>query len=744
MMGRYKYADEHFEDSSQALYFIEQRHHTEALQTNNKFQGYCILNILKTQNIKMISSLWQQLATAIILLLLVSGEELNLNCERDYCDYERHATTITLRQPSSESLLYKDFSGRHIYNDQRLQIPHERYEETHLNILTNNRRIEREVRRSRENRERHSNHRGYAENERENFRQEFERNPIVIQYQDFPSSNNRLADERRSHSGRMRNEFGRSEDRIVNRDDHANRQRERIELNDRRQEQHYRERETNENRLRFNRFENPNDNREILRQAKYNRFDERSGTSQRREQEERRVAEREIMRQIDNRENSKRTLAHRLERRIEREDMMKQSRQFTNREEPARVQARQIEESSAVTRLEARRAYDEIKVEKSRQTRNDLRLEINPDKHHRDDGQEIVRDIRQNREQRREIRFEDANREKYFEFRQRGDNPRIFEQSVNAQRDNRVIRVNAQHLANTRVNAERNNRERFEDNFNRYDRLNQYSRLQIRDISRNRDELIRERSDVYEKHLRDHRQRTVEINFEQRDTVMSRENSRENLNLQKTVVNRNNRSERTDRAQQADRINAYSLGRDDSPKAYETNHENRNLQRVLINMNKQEERVDGTRQFAHDDDRMLNEKHSQYSLDRYTYSRREMGENLNYFLTAGMRRHEMKRFNRLQVSPNERIDRGQRGLSRESYEIARDEFRRFTNERNISKGFIGKPDVMLKKIYIALAQGALICLIIVKALKSKEEIKLTINRQEVPQQLKEFVQMIIF
>lgn len=666
--------------------------------------------------------MWQQLATAIILLLLVSGEELNLNCERDYCDYERHATTITLRQPSSESLLYKDFSGEHIYNDRRLQIPHERYEDNHLNMLTNNRRIEREVRRSRENRERHSNHRGYAENGRENFRQEFERNPVVIQHQDFPSSNNRLEDERRSLSARMRNEFERS-DRIVNRDDRANRQRERIELNDRRQEQHYRERETNENRLRFNRFENPNDNREILRQAKYNRLDERSGTRQRREQEERRVAEREIMRQIDNGENSKRTLAHRLERRIEREVMMKQSRQFTNREQPARVQERQIEESSAVTRLEARRAYDEIKVEKSRQTRNDLRLKINPDKQHRDVGQEIVRDIRQNREQRREIRFEDANREKYFEFRQRDDNRRSFEQSTNEQRYNRVVPVNAQHLANTHVNAERNNRERFEDNFNHYDRLNQYSRLQIRDISRNRDELIRDRSDIYEKHLRDHRQRNVEINFEQRGTVMSHENSRENLNLQRTVVNRNNKAEKTDRAQQSDHINAYRLGRDDSPKAYETNHENRNLQRVLINTNKQEERVDGTRQFAHDDDRMLNEKHSQHSIDRYTYSRREMGENMNYFLTDDMRRYEMKRFNRLQVSPNDRIDRGQRGLTRESYEIVSEEFRRFTNERNISKGFIEKPDVMLKKIYIALAQGALICLIIVKALKSREEIK---------------------
>uniref|UniRef100_A0A1A9VBS7 Trichohyalin-like n=1 Tax=Glossina austeni TaxID=7395 RepID=A0A1A9VBS7_GLOAU len=677
----------------------------------------------------MIPSLWQQLATAVILLLLVSGEELNLNCERDYCDYERRATTITLRQPSSESLLYKDFSGRHIYNDRRQQIPHERYEETHLNMLTTNRRIEREVRRSRENRDRHSNHRGYAENERENLRQEFERNLVVIQHQDFPSSINRLEDERHSLSDRMRNDFERI-DRIVNRDDRGNRQRERTELNDRRLEQDYRER--------VNR-EDPNDNREILRQAKYNRFDERSGTRQRREQEVRRVAEREIMRQIDDGENSKRTLAHRLERRSEREVMMKQSRQFTNREEPARVQERQIEEPSAVTRLEARRAYDEIKVEKSRQTRNDLRLDINPDKQHRDVGQDFVRDVRQNREQRREIQFENANREKYFEFRQRDDNRRSFDQSTNEQKDNRLVPVNAQHLANAHGNAERNNRERFEDNFNRYDRLNQYSRLQIRDISRNRDELIRERSDIYEKRLQGHRQRTVEINFDQRDAVMSRENSRENSNLQRTAVNRNNRAERTDRAQQSDQINAYSLGRDGSPKAYETNHENRNLQRVLINTNKQEERVDGIRQFAHNDDRMLNEKHSQYFIDRYTYSRREMGENLNYFLTDDMRRYEMKRFNRLQPSPNERIDRGQRGLPHESYEIAREEFRRFTNERNIGKGIVEKPDVMLKKIYIALAQGALICLIIVKALKSKEEIK-----QEVPQQLKEFVQMIIF
>uniref|UniRef100_A0A1B0AQJ1 Uncharacterized protein n=1 Tax=Glossina palpalis gambiensis TaxID=67801 RepID=A0A1B0AQJ1_9MUSC len=650
----------------------------------------------------MMSSLWRQLATAVIFLLLVSGEELNLNCERDHCDYERHATTITLRQSSSEALLYKDFSGRHIYNDGRLQIPHERNEETHLNTLTNNRRTEREVRRSRENLERHSNHRGYAENERENYRQEFERNPVVIQRQDFPSSNNRLGEERRSLSERMRNEFQRI-DRIANRDDRTNRQRERIVFNDdRRQEQHYRERETNENRLRFSRFENLNDNREILRQARYNRFDERSETTQRREQEERRVAESEIVRKIDNSDNSERTLDHHLARRIEREIMMKQTEQFINREEPARVQQRQIEESRTVTRLEARRNYDEIKVEKSRlETRNDLRLAINPDKQHRDIGQEIGREIRQNRDQRREIRFENANSEKYFEFRQRYDNRRISKQSTNEERDNRVVSTNAHYRTDMHFNAERNNREQFENNFNHYDRLNQYSRLQIRDISRNREHVSREHNDIYEKHLQDHRQRNVEINFKERDTLMSRENNRENSNLQRTVVNRNNIAERTERARN-----------DDSPRAYEINRDNRNLQRILINENKPEERVDGTRQFDRDNDRTLNENRSQYSINRYTYSRREIRENLNYFRADDMR----------QPSPNQRIDRGQRGLFRDAYEIAREEMR-FTNERNISKGFIVKPDIMLKKISMALAQGALICLIIVKTLKSKQEIK---------------------
>uniref|UniRef100_A0A1A9W1H2 Uncharacterized protein n=1 Tax=Glossina brevipalpis TaxID=37001 RepID=A0A1A9W1H2_9MUSC len=679
----------------------------------------------------MISSLWQ-LVTAVIFLLLVSGEEVNRNCEQAYCDNGKHARSITFRQPTSESLVYRDISGNHLNNDLRLQIPlsHDRFEERNFEMLISNRRV-REL--SRENREEVTTYERRLENRRylEDEREDFTRNNVITQRKDFSPSDSRLEENERSFSARVRNDLQRI-DRVTNNDDFANRQMQRKvrrnndqrlhEFNNRQQEQRYRERETNENKLRVDRFENVNGNREILRQEDYNRFDERSRFMQSREQEERRNSEREMIRKLDHNEKSERILGQHYqfivksrnsndqrrndgdrylsenERQIERmvvkrdrHDLSesKQSRQLRNGAEPARLQERDAPESRSVIRLEFSRDNAEIKDERTRHSRNDLRLEESTNKQRRDIKKEILRKEIENQE-RKEIRLAKENREKYFEFTRRYDNRFVFEESRNERKD-RMLRTNAQCFT--------------EDNLNHFDRLNQYSRVQRQDISRNEEHLTRERSvGMYGKNLQDHKLNNAEINLERRDTLIPRDNRRENYNVQRAALNRNSKEERTDITRQSDRIYRYSFDQADA------------------SYNRQGEEADQTKQFDQTSTYKDNNGHiiSDERSIYYDSSRREIRENL-YYLSNDIRRHELKQLNRLQPRIEQRIDRVQKGLFRKSRENAREEIR-FRNEKTESKDFIEKPNIMLKKIYIAIAQGALICFIIMKtSLKGKEE-----------------------